>query len=115
MLEIELTVNDRVSVAPLGIGSVTVEGTITEVHDAGKEYVSYTVAWDDFQFPGERWSRDDLDLPKVSVDAPEKSQEAAEALTNDWAKRAAQNVIDAAVRSRETITRHNKQKDNEDV
>ena len=60
MLETEKAVGDRIALAEIGIASVYVEGTVTEVHDAGKEYVSYTVAWEDGKFPDERWGSDDL-------------------------------------------------------
>jgi hypothetical protein len=61
MLEVEKAKNDRVALVAIGFGSAYVEGTVTEVHDAGKPFVSYTVAWDDNEYADEQWGADELD------------------------------------------------------
>lgn len=51
---------DRVSLDPLGVGSINVEGTIIETSNSDTNYPSYKVAWDDGKFSDEWWNEEDF-------------------------------------------------------
>lgn len=61
-----LSVGDRVALAPVGLFSVYVEGTITSKREVDAAY-EYKVNWDDNKHNGEWWNANDLDEPKPTI------------------------------------------------
>lgn len=56
-------VGSTVKLAGLGIGSLAMEGVITEVHEVpGHPHLAeYSVEWADGKYPGEIWSEQDFE------------------------------------------------------
>ena len=57
------SVGSTVTLRGLGIGSLAMEGVITEVHEVpGHPYLAeYSVEWADGKYPGEIWSEQDFE------------------------------------------------------